>query len=392
MSAHLIQTCRLSKVYDSGAAPVHALREVDLDVEQGELLVLMGSSGSGKSTLLYVISGLEQASEGEIHFDGRRIDRMDETELSMLRREGLGFVFQAINLIPHLTLLENVVLPGYLVNANRDEVDHRATSMMERLGIGALLHRLPAQVSGGEQQRAAIARAMINAPRALLADEPTGALNSASGHAVLEGFREINALGQTIVMATHEVKSACIGDRILFMRDGQIRGEYRLKALQCRSSTARQPSSRGSRRRAGSVMRSIRLIAFANLRRRKGQSVLVGAILTLSALMLYTGIGVFREIDAPAHRMLETQRASQLTLFFDARIHEPESVRSWWLAQPGVVAVSEPMATVESRESALFQRAATESLSTRHRATRQPWQSGLHPHCRRTGCVQPWSW
>ncbi len=227
--AHLVHTRQLSKVYESGTAPVHALRDVNLDVEQGELLVLMGSSGSGKSTLLYVLSGLEQATDGEIHFDGQRIDRMDETALSMLRREGIGFVFQAINLIPHLTLFENVVLPGYLVNVNRDEVDHRATELMGRLGIGALLHRLPAQVSGGEQQRAAIARSMINAPRALLADEPTGALNSASGSAVLEGFREINARGQTIVMATHDVKSACIGDRIVFMRDGQIRGEYRLK-------------------------------------------------------------------------------------------------------------------------------------------------------------------
>jgi len=228
-STHLVHTRNLSKVYESGTSPVHALREVNLDVEQGELLVLMGSSGSGKSTLLYVLSGLEQASDGEIHFGGQRIDRMDETELSMLRREGIGFVFQAINLIPHLTLFENVVLPGYLVTTNRDAVDQRATELMRRLGIGALLQRLPAQVSGGEQQRAAIARAMINAPRALLADEPTGALNSASGSAVLEGFRAINARGQTIVMATHDVKTASIGDRIVFMRDGQICGEYRLK-------------------------------------------------------------------------------------------------------------------------------------------------------------------
>lgn len=229
VSQHIVQTHRLSKVYESGTAPVYALRDVELSVEEGELLILMGSSGSGKSTLLYVLAGLEQPSAGEIHFDHQRIDQMDETALSLLRREGIGFVFQAINLIPHLTLFENVVLPGYLVNTNRDEVEHRATELMGRLGIGGLEDRLPAQVSGGEQQRAAIARAMINAPRALLADEPTGALNSAAGSAVLEGFREINALGQTIVMATHEVKSACIGDRILFMRDGQIRGEYQLK-------------------------------------------------------------------------------------------------------------------------------------------------------------------
>jgi putative ABC transport system ATP-binding protein len=229
MAVPLLRTRQLTKRYDSGTIPIDALSEIDLDVEQGELLILMGSSGSGKSTLLYTIAGLEQSTAGEIHFAAARIDQMDETQLSLLRREGIGFVFQAINLIPHLTLFENVVLAGYLVNTNRDEVDHRATELLTRLGIGALLHRLPAQVSGGEQQRAAIARAMINHPLALMADEPTGALNSASGNAVLAAFRELNATGQTIVMATHEVRSACIGDRIVFLRDGQIRGEFLLK-------------------------------------------------------------------------------------------------------------------------------------------------------------------
>ncbi len=224
----LVQTRRLTKSYQSAAAPVFGLREVDLAVEPGELLVLMGSSGSGKSTLLYLISGLERATEGEIHFGDQRIDTMSETELSLLRRTGIGFVFQAINLIPHLSLFENVVLPGYLVEADRAVVDARASELLETLGIRALADRLPAQVSGGEQQRAAIARAMINAPRALLADEPTGALNSSAGSAVLDSFKAINARGQTIVMATHEVKSACIGDRIVFLRDGQVRGEYRM--------------------------------------------------------------------------------------------------------------------------------------------------------------------
>jgi len=229
MTATLIRTRRLTKSYQSDAAPVFGLREVDLDVEPGELLVLMGSSGSGKSTLLYLISGLERSTEGEIHFGDQRVDTMNETELSLLRRTGIGFVFQAINLIPHLSLFENVVLPGYLVEADRAKVDARARELFTTLGIAQLAARLPAQVSGGEQQRAAIARAMINSPRALLADEPTGALNSAAGSAVLESFRAINTEGQTIVMATHEVKSACIGDRVLFLRDGQVRGEYRLK-------------------------------------------------------------------------------------------------------------------------------------------------------------------
>lgn len=126
-------------------------------------------------------------------------------------------------------MFENVVVPGYLMDEDREAVDRRALALLDSFGIAALADRLPAQVSGGEQQRAAIARALINSPRVVLADEPTGALNSAAGTAVLESFRRINAAGQTIVMATHEVRSACIADRILFLRDGEVRGEYRLR-------------------------------------------------------------------------------------------------------------------------------------------------------------------
>lgn len=225
----LLTTRKLGKTYQVDAVPVPSLAGVDLAVAAGELVVLMGSSGSGKSTLLYLLSGLERPSEGEIDFDGQRIDRMDETELSLLRRAGIGFVFQAINLIPHLTLFENVVLPGYLLEPDRNRVDARARELLDSMGIGRLADRLPAQVSGGEQQRVAIARALINSPRALFADEPTGALNSAAGSAVLDAFRAINARGQTIVMATHEVKSACIGDRVVFLKDGRIEGEYRIR-------------------------------------------------------------------------------------------------------------------------------------------------------------------
>ena len=227
MSKAMIRTQGLGKSYVSDSNEVHALRNVDLRVEEGELAVLMGSSGSGKSTLLYLLSGLESVTTGEIHFAGDRVDTMNETDLSMLRRTGIGFVFQAINLVPHLSLLENVVLPGYLVESDRDKVDQRGMALLDAMGIGHLADRLPAQVSGGEQQRAAIARALINAPRAVLADEPTGALNSAAGQAVLDAFREINRKGQTVLMATHEVKAACIGDRILYMRDGEVQAEYR---------------------------------------------------------------------------------------------------------------------------------------------------------------------
>lgn len=224
----LLETRRVGKTYQVDAAPVPSLDEVSLTIAAGELVVLMGSSGSGKSTLLYLLSGLERPTSGELWFDGRRIDTLSETELSLLRRSGIGFVFQAINLIPHLTLFENVVLSGYLLDPDRDRVDARARQLLDTMGIGRLADRLPAQASGGEQQRAAIARAMINGPKAILADEPTGALNSAAGSAVLDSFRAINAQGQTIVMATHEIRSACLGDRVVFLRDGRVQGEYRV--------------------------------------------------------------------------------------------------------------------------------------------------------------------
>ena len=237
----IIRTQGVSKSYHLDGTEVHALRAVDLEVAPGELVALMGSSGSGKSTLLYLISGLERSTGGEIHFENGRIDTMDEAALSRLRRTGIGFVFQAINLIPHLTLLENVVVPGYLADPDRRRVDARAMELLERLGVGHLAARRPAQVSGGEQQRAAIARALINQPRAVLADEPTGALNSAAGAAVLDSFREINRRGQTILMATHEVKSACIADRIVYLRDGQVRAELPL------GDKAQDPSEREAR-------------------------------------------------------------------------------------------------------------------------------------------------
>lgn len=224
----LITTRGLGKTYAGAeAAEVHALRAVDLEIREGEFTVLMGSSGSGKSTFLYLVSGLERSSAGEILFGDERIDLMNETELSLLRRRGIGFVFQGIHLVPHLTLMENVVIPGYLPRGDRRAVEARASELLESLGIGSLGHRLPAQVSGGEQQRAAIARAMINAPRAILADEPTGALNSSAGRAVLEAFRDLNAKGQTILIATHEVRAACCGDRIVYLRDGEVISELR---------------------------------------------------------------------------------------------------------------------------------------------------------------------
>ena len=228
MQTEFIQARSLTKAYQTDAAKeVRALDTVDVDIEAGEFTILMGSSGSGKSTLLYLLSGLERPTAGQIHFEGQRVDELDETQLSLLRRKGFGFVFQAINLIPHLTLLENVTVPGYLVQKDRAAVERRAQSLLDDFGVGQLAGRLPAQCSGGEQQRAAIARALVNSPRAVLADEPTGALNSSAGRAVLEALQRINAEGQCVIMATHEVRAACYGTRVLFLRDGQVHSEYR---------------------------------------------------------------------------------------------------------------------------------------------------------------------
>ena len=228
MTPPLFATQNLTKTFTgAGATPVHALVDVDLQIQPGEFTVLMGSSGSGKSTLLYLLSGLARKSEGEIHFQDRRIDDLDEAELSILRRSGIGFVFQAIHLIPHLTLFENVAIPGYLLDRDRRRVGERARGLLEQLGVGELAERLPAQASGGEQQRAAIARALINEPEVLLADEPTGALNSSASLNVLDALADVHASGRTVVMATHEVRAACYGSRILYLRDGRVLSEYR---------------------------------------------------------------------------------------------------------------------------------------------------------------------
>lgn len=229
--APVIRCEGLGKAYlangDENASEIRALSSVDLHVEAGEFLVLMGASGSGKSTLLYLLGGLESASEGKIQIDDARVDSMNEAELAMLRRQRVGFVFQAINLVPHFTILENLLVPAYLVHKDRKQAQLRAQTLLETLGVGDLSSRLPPQTSGGQQQRAAIARALINSPTVLFADEPTGALNSSSSQAVLDAFQQLNDRGQTIVMATHDVYSASRGDRVVYLKDGEAVGEFR---------------------------------------------------------------------------------------------------------------------------------------------------------------------
>ncbi|MDJ0837379.1 MAG: ABC transporter ATP-binding protein [Acidobacteriota bacterium] len=216
----------LCKTYDTGSESVSVLSNLNLEVAAGSFSVIMGSSGSGKSTLLYLLGGLDRPDEGEIVVDNLRVDRASEKELAGMRRDSVSFVFQEANLVPNLTLLENVQIAG-LLSDRREEVNQRARDLMKVVGIEDLADRLPSQVSGGEQQRCAVARALINEPALILADEPTGNLNSASTRDVLDLFRQIHGQGRTVIMVTHELNAACCGDRVCFMRDGAIIGEYK---------------------------------------------------------------------------------------------------------------------------------------------------------------------
>jgi putative ABC transport system ATP-binding protein len=222
MSNSCIKTEHLAKTYDSGALDSSIIKNVNISIGVGEFIVIMGNSGSGKSTLLYLLSGLDAPSSGKIWINDIPLHKRSQKELALLRRKMVGFVFQDNNLIPNLSIRENILVAGYLIQGERKGIGQYADHLMEELGILSLSKRYPSQVSGGELQRAAIARAMINNPMILLADEPTGNLNSDASEKVLECFSRLNNKGQTIILVTHDLKSACRGSRILFLKDGTI--------------------------------------------------------------------------------------------------------------------------------------------------------------------------
>ncbi|MGG5331708.1 ABC transporter ATP-binding protein [Enterococcus sp. AZ163] len=206
------------------------LKGISVDIYQEDFTVIMGSSGSGKSTFLYCISGMDSPTKGCVHLLGEDIVMKKEKELAELRRRNMGFVFQQMNLLPSLTLLENIVTPGYLIGRKKEEVKEAAMNLLERFEIADLSDRLPNQISGGQLQRASIARALINEPELVFADEPTGALNSSSGQAVLDILTEFNTKEkQSILMVTHDIKAAIRANRIIYLNDGQIKGELKLE-------------------------------------------------------------------------------------------------------------------------------------------------------------------
>ncbi len=223
----LIKAKDLCKSYANDGLQNHVLNHIDLEIIEEDFTVIMGSSGSGKSTLLYCLSGMDTITSGEIHFKEKLISKMKTNELAKLRRESIGFIFQQMHLVSNLSLFENVAVSGYLLK-KPNVVNKRAMELLESVGLSDAYNRLPSQVSGGQQQRAAIARALINEPSLVFADEPTGALNSKFGQNVLDLLTEVNRKGQSILMVTHDVKAAIRGNRIIYIQDGRIDGELNM--------------------------------------------------------------------------------------------------------------------------------------------------------------------
>ena len=218
----MIEMQHLDKSYWADKTEVPVLRDICLSVEEGEYVSIMGPSGSGKSTLMNIIGCLDVPSAGSYLLNGESVGEKNDKELSKLRNSTIGFVFQNFNLLPRETALENVALPLLYGGVGRKERTERARQALEDVGLGDRLTFFPTQLSGGQKQRVAIARAMVGKPKLLLADEPTGALDTASGKQIMELFRELNKQGVTIVMITHEPEIAAYADRTLYIRDGQL--------------------------------------------------------------------------------------------------------------------------------------------------------------------------
>ncbi len=220
----ILEVSGLKKVYTTrfGGNRVEALKNVNFSVEEGEYTAIMGESGSGKTTLLNILAALDRPTGGKVVLDGKDISRIKESAVSAFRRDNLGFVFQDFNLLDTFTVEDNIYLPLVLAGTPYREMHERLVPVADRLGIGELLKKYPYEISGGQKQRAAVARAIITNPKLILADEPTGALDSKSTDELLRLFGEINRSGQTILMVTHSVRAASAAGRVLFIKDGEV--------------------------------------------------------------------------------------------------------------------------------------------------------------------------
>ncbi|MFF5211287.1 ABC transporter ATP-binding protein [Streptosporangium sp. NPDC000396] len=221
-SPPIVNTVNLVKIYQNGGVPVPAVRGVDLRVEPGEFVAIMGPSGSGKSTLVHMLGGLDARTSGEIWLDGARVDTLNESAWALLRRQKIGFVFQFFNLVANMTVADNVELPALLAGASTREARERREYLLGELGLTDRADAAPAQLAGGEQQRVALARALANKPSLLLADEPTGNLDSRNTRDVLRLLGEVHRDGQTVILVTHDARVASLADRVISLLDGEI--------------------------------------------------------------------------------------------------------------------------------------------------------------------------
>ena len=226
---NIIETKKLCKTFSNGGVQQHVLRNVNLEIYEGDFTIIMGASGAGKSTLLYSLSGMDKPTLGSVSFDGTEITKMNTDELAIFRRSHCGFVFQQVYLVESMSGLDNIMAAGLLVYKDKNTLVKKAGDLLKAVNIDETLwNKFPTQISGGEAQRVGIARSLINDPKLVFADEPTGALNSQTGKAVLDTLTSFNEKGQSIVMVTHDISSARRGNRILYVKDGEIAGECNL--------------------------------------------------------------------------------------------------------------------------------------------------------------------
>ena len=218
----MISIRNLNKIYKNGSVEVHALKDVNLEIEHGEFIAVMGQSGSGKSTLMNIIGCLDRPTSGEYLLDGIEISKQEQDELSLIRNKKIGFVFQAFNLIPRTNILRNVELPMIYAKVKSSKRKQRSLELLERVGLGDRIHHVPNELSGGQKQRVAIARALANNPPIILADEPTGNLDTQSSEDIMTIFRQLNDEGTSVILVTHEPEIARYADRVIVFRDGVI--------------------------------------------------------------------------------------------------------------------------------------------------------------------------
>lgn len=241
MKKSILSAKEISKSFAHNGMQQHILSQLDFDLYEGDFTVIMGASGSGKSTLLYALSGMDKATAGVVRYKEKDLVKLGEKELAALRHTDFGFIFQQMHLIGNLSLFENVAVCGYLnKTAGVKEVRKRTDELLVRMGLEKVKTHLPSQVSGGEQQRCAIARAVVNTPKILFADEPTGALNRQNTIGVLNLLSELNENGQSILMVTHDLKAALRATRLLYLEDGKITGELSLPVYDRQEEKSRE--------------------------------------------------------------------------------------------------------------------------------------------------------